>query len=69
MKFGINFKSCNESGKEIVQGIAKCCFAFIGIYPKTSLLPVLSQIDNIIDNIAAFIKVKISDFQIRFDSE
>ena len=30
-----------------------------GIYPKISLLPVLSQINTI----ASFVKVKISDFQ------
>ena len=36
-----------------------------GIYPKISLLPVLSQIDTI----ASFFKVKISDFQTRFHDE
>ena len=36
-----------------------------GIYPKISLLPVLSQINTI----ACFVKVKISDFQNRFHDE
>ena len=44
---------------------ALCNFAIIattsGIYPKISLLPVLSQINTI----ASFLKVKISDFQTR----
>ena len=39
--------------------------ATTGVYPKISLLPVLSQI-NII---ASFVKVKISDFQTRFHAE
>ena len=36
-----------------------------GIYPKISLLPVLSQIKTI----AFFVKVKISYFQTRFHNE
>ena len=36
-----------------------------GIYPKISLQPVLSQINTI----AAFVKVKLSDFQTRFHNE
>ena len=61
--------SCSENGTEIAQGVAECYFAVIatpsGIYPKMSLLPVLSQINTI----ASFIKVKISDFQTRFHNE
>ena len=57
-----NFTSCSENG-------ADCYFAVIatasGIYPKISLLPVLSQINTI----ASFVKVKISDFQTRFHNE
>ena len=48
MKFGINFTSCRENGKEIAQGVAECYFSVIattsGIYPKISLLPVLIYI-------------------------
>ena len=66
VKFGINFTSCSENGNKIARGIAECYFAVIattsGIYPKISLLPVLSQINTI----ASFVKVKISDFQTRF---
>ena len=51
--------SCSENGNEIARGIAECYFAVIattsGIYPKTSLLPVLLQIITI----ASFIKVKL----------
>ena len=54
--------SCSENGNEIARGAAECYFAVIattsGIYPKISLLPVLSQINTI----ASFVKVKISDF-------
>ena len=52
----INFKSCSENGKEIARGAAECYFAVIattsGIYPKMSLLLVLSQINPI----ASFVK-------------
>ena len=71
MKFGINFTSCSENGNEISRGAAECYFAVIattnGIYPKISLQPVLSQINTI----ASFVKVKvkISDFQTRFENE
>ena len=65
----INFTSCSENGNEIARGAAECYFAVIattsGIYPKTSLLPVLSQINTI----ASFVKVKISNFQTRFHNE
>ena len=54
MKFGINFTSY----REIARGAAECNFAILatmsGIYPKISLLLVLSQINTI----ASFIKVK-----------
>ena len=47
VKFGINFTSCSEIDNEIARGVAECYFAVIattsGIYPKISLLPVLSQ--------------------------
>ena len=63
MKFGINFTSCSENGNEIARGVAECYFAVIatksGIYPKISLLPVLSQINTI----ASFVKV---NFQTRW---
>ena len=69
VKFGINFTSCSENGNEIERGTAECYFAVIattsGIYPKISLLPMLSQINTI----ASFVKVKISDFQTRFHDE
>ena len=46
VKFGINFMTCSKNGNEISQGVAECYFAVIattnGIYPKISLLPVLS---------------------------
>ena len=65
------FTSCSENGNEIARGAAKCYFAVIattsGVYPKISLLPVLSQINAIY--IASFVKVKISDFQTRFHNE
>ena len=48
MKFGINFASCSEKGNFAVIATTS------GIYPKISLLPVLSQINTI----AYFIKVK-----------
>ena len=61
-----NFTSCSDNGKEIARGATKCNFSIIntasGIYPKISLLPVLSQINTI----ASFVKVKISVFQTRF---
>ena len=48
VKFGINFTSCSKNGNEISRGIAECYFAVIvttsGIYPKISLLPVLTQL-------------------------
>ena len=48
VKFGINCSSCSENGSEIAR---ECNFAVIattsGIYPKISLLPVLSQINTI----------------------
>ena len=53
VKFGINFASCSENGNFAIIAITS------GIYPKISLLPVLSQINTI----ASFVKVKISDFQ------
>ena len=69
VKFGINFTSCSKNGNEIARGIAECYFAVIvttsGIYPKISLLPVLTQINTI----ASFVKFKISDFQTRFHNE
>ena len=49
--------SCSENGNEIARGVAECYFAVIAttsrIYPKISLLPVLSQINTI----ASFVKV------------
>ena len=69
VKFGINFTTCSENGNEIARGAAECYFAVIattsGIYPKTSLLPVLSQINTV----ASFVKVKVSDFQTCFHNE
>ena len=69
VKFGINFTSCSENGNEIARGAVEYYFAVIattsGIYPKISLLPVLSQINTI----ASFVEVKISDFQTRFHNE
>ena len=69
VNFGINFTSCSENGNEIARGVAKCYFAVIattsGIYPKISLLLVLSQINTIV----SFVKVKISYFQTRFRNE
>ena len=68
VKFRINFTSCSENSNEIARGAAECYFAVIatsGIYPKISLLPVLSQLNTI----ASFVKVKISDFQTRFRNE
>ena len=58
MKFGINFTSCSENGN----------FAIItmsGIFPKISLMPVIS----LINTTASFVKVKISDFQTRFHDD
>ena len=47
VKFGINFTSCSENDTEIARVAAESYFAIIattsGIYPKISLLPVLSQ--------------------------
>ena len=54
-----NFTSCRENGSEIARGAAECNFAVLatsGIYPKISLLLVLSRINTT----ASFIKVKIS---------
>ena len=69
VKFGINFTSCSENGNEIAQGAAECYFAVIastsGIYPKISLLTMLSQINTK----ASLIKVKIFYFQTRFHNE
>ena len=69
VKFGINFTSCSENDKDIARGAAKCYFAIIattsGIYPKISLLPVLSKFNSI----AYFDEVKICDFQARFHNE
>ena len=63
VKFGIN-TSCSENGNKIARGTAECYFAVIattsGIYPKISLLPVLSQINTI----ASFVKVKILIFKL-----
>ena len=50
---------CSENGNFAVIATTS------GIYPKISILPVLSQI-NTIDS---FVKVKISDFQNRFHDE
>ena len=62
--------SCSENGNEIARGTAECYFAVIAKtiewnLSQNSLLPVLSQIYCV----AAFIKVKISDFQTRFHNE
>ena len=51
VKFGINFTSCSENGNFAIIATTS------GIYPKISLLPVLSQINTI----ASFFKVKLSD--------
>ena len=51
MKIGINFTSCSENGNFVVIATIS------GLYPKISLLPVLSQINTT----ASFVKVKISD--------
>ena len=59
MKFGINFTSCSENGNFSIIATMS------GIYPKLSLLPVLSQINTI----ASFVKLIISDFQTRFNDE
>ena len=67
VKFGIDFTSCSGNGNEIARGVAECYFAVIatsGIYPKISLLPVLSQI-----TIASFVKVIISYSQTHFHNE
>ena len=64
VKFGMNFRSCSENGNEITRGAAECNSAVIatvsGIYPKISILLVISQINNL----ASFIKVKISVFKL-----
>ena len=57
MKFRINFTSYSENGNVMA--------TMSGIYPKISLLPVLSHINTI----ASVVKVKISDFQTHFHSE
>ena len=71
VKFGINFTSCCENDNEIARGAAKCYFAVIattsGIYPKISLLPVLSKFNSI--TYSYFDEVKICDFQARFHNE
>ena len=50
VKFGIHFTSCRENGSEITRGAAECNFTILattsGIYPKISLLLVLSQINT-----------------------
>ena len=50
VKLGINFTSCSENDNDIAQGAAMCYFAIItitsGIYPKISLLPVLSKFNS-----------------------
>ena len=60
VKFEINFTSCSENSNEIARGATEFNFAFIvvksGIFPKISLLPVLSQFNTT----ASFVKVKIS---------
>ena len=61
VKFGINFTSCSENGNE-TEGYFAVIATTSGIYPKISLLPVLSQINTI----ASF---EISDFQTRFHNE
>ena len=55
VKFGINFTSCNENGN----------FAVVA---RTAILPSLLQplVLSQINNIASFVKVKISDFQTSF---
>ena len=61
--------SCSGNGNEIARGAAECYFAVVAtsqIYPKFSLLPVLSQINTIV---GSFVKVKISDFQTHFHNE
>ena len=69
VKFWINSTSCSENDNEIARGAAKCYFAIIdttsGIYPKISLLPVLSKFNSI----AYFDEVQICDFQARFHNE
>ena len=69
VKFGITFKSCSENDNDIARGAAKWYFAVItttsGIYPKISLLPVVSKFNSI----AYFDEVKICDFQARFHNE
>ena len=60
VKFEINFTSCSENGNEIAQVAAECNFAVIattsGIYPKISLLLVLSQISTV----ASFVNFKLT---------
>ena len=50
MKFGLNFTSCSENGYYAVIATTS------GIYPKVSLLPVLSSINTI----ASLVKVKLA---------
>ena len=59
MKFGINFTSCGGNSNFAVIATMS------GIYPKMSLLPVLSKINTT----ASFVKVKIFDFQTRFHDD
>ena len=60
--------SCSENGNEIAEGAAECYFVIIattsGIYPKISLLPVLSQINTT----ASFVKVKYLVFNLALSS-
>ena len=58
MKFGINFTSCSENGNFDI-------ITTSGIYPKITLMTVLTQINTT----ASFVKVKISDFQTRFHND
>ena len=57
VKFRVNFTSCRENGSEIARGAAEYNFAILAttsrIYPKCSLLIVLSQMNTL----ASFIKV------------
>ena len=54
VKFGINFTNCCKNDNEIARGAAKYYFAVFattsGIYPKISLLPVLSKFNSILLN-------------------
>ena len=59
MKLGINVTISSENSNFAIIATVS------GIYPKISLLPVLSQINTK----ASFVKVKISNFQTRFNDE